>query len=292
VPATLAPVFESDSCKGRHLVLSCRDAARPPAGQIGLELATLLAEREAKTRGKRRTHPVVTLLVRRDEDASASGWVAAALPWLSRHGRRVILRTRKVLDRGLVESAVEHGATIELELAHHKAALQSALLGPGAEPAAALLLHAQYLENVGLVVVARLAPMMPGIHDEDRTFEVLVRNVLAADVVDGHVEVGRLHGPQIDDLLHTPRILPPGTLLRLGRAYGLSPQELLTRNTQGPWSLRDQPARGLRRALETIARDHGLRVDACGCPAQCHLDARERDYQAIDAPDLFLGRVG
>jgi hypothetical protein len=297
---------EIPCCHGRHLILGhkpgeAEGSAELSAGHVGLELATILAEKEAGKKSKKAASgeaqiPVITLLVRRESDASETGWVAHALPWIARHGRRVILRTRKVLDRGLVDLAVAGLATIELELAHHKAQLQTALLGPGAESASALLLHAQHLAAVGLPVVARLEPMMPGIHDEERTFEHLARNVVAADVIDAHVEVGRLLGAQIDALLNTPRVLGPGMVLRLGRAYGLPPQELLTRETPGPWQLRPQTAAGLRHNFENLARDVGLRIDACGCAAHCQLDAAERDYVPVAGPDLFhragLGRVG
>src|SRR5262245_52894846 len=148
------------ACNGEHL------AIWGLAGQEGLDavLAELLAERES--RGSR--VPVVSLLMRAREDAE---WIEHAIAWLSVRGRRVIVRTRVVMPKEIVESLARArssgpGVVVELELAHHKPVIQRALLGDHVDTAAALLLQAQHLATLEIPVVARLAPLMPGIHDQ------------------------------------------------------------------------------------------------------------------------------
>ena len=62
-----------------------------------------------------------------------------ALRWLAAHGRRAIIRTARVMPKALVLATRDHGATVVLEMAHHKLEIQRALLGQDADAAPALV---------------------------------------------------------------------------------------------------------------------------------------------------------
>src|SRR5690606_24195738 len=130
--------------------------SRSDGSEFGL--ATLIGEHEA------RGEPVTTVTLRlaRSEDAF---WAQTALRWLSAHGRRVILRTARVMPKALVLAAREYGATVLVEMAHHKLEVQRALLGAQADAAPALLLQAQHLRRLGIGVAVQLGPLVAGLHD-------------------------------------------------------------------------------------------------------------------------------
>ena len=281
------------ACDGEHLaVWGLAGKAKPE-----IALSELLAERES--RGRR--IPVLTLLMRSREDA---GWIEKATTWLSERGRRVIVRTRVVMPRSLVSILHENqrrgaGIVVELELAHYKPAIQRALLGAQADSASDLLLQSQHLATLEIPIVARLAPLMPGIHDQPHGFVPLLRNVEAADVHRVVLEVGQLHPEQVNAIIANQRELSVAGLLELARAYALDSMVLLS----GEPVPADAPVAKLKprrsqvfvHAFEQMVEDAGLKLPGCGCRAHCELDpARPVNgyavgYESVMGRDLFAG---
>jgi hypothetical protein len=291
------------ACDGEHLAIWGLAGQE----QLDIVLSELLAERES--RGSR--VPVVSLLMRAREDAE---WIEHALTWLSLRGRRVIVRTRVVMPKELVMSLARAretgpGVVVELELAHHKAVIQRALLGDHADTTSSLLLQAQHLETLEIPVVARLAPLMPGIHDQPNGFMPLVRNVEAADVRRVMLSAGHLHPQQLQNLAGCQRELSVAGLLELARAYavdamlllgGASPQVADT--SEAPvQKLKPRRAQVFVHALERIVADAGLELPACGCHSHCELyraagarpsNSYETGYESVMGRDLFAGLEG
>ncbi|WP_106087500.1 hypothetical protein [Enhygromyxa salina] len=239
--------------------------------------------------------------MRSREDAS---WVAHAIAWLGVRGRRVVVRTRVVMPKRVVAALTEAqelnaGVIVELEVAHHKPEVQRALLGDQADPAVALLLQAQHIETLEIPVVARIGPVMPGIHDQPNGFMPLVRNVEAADVRRVVVVVGQLHAQQIHNLVSCQRELTIAGLLELGRAYAVDAMILLG-SVPAPadgavYKLRARRAQVFAHALERIVTDLGLELPGCGCRSHCELVARPSTngyaagYESVMGRDLFAG---
>ncbi len=254
-----------DACHGLAVVVS-RGGPRSPGSDddVGLALAATLGEREARGEPAR---AVVLRLAQRDD----ATWARPAVEWLAERGRRVLVRSSVVLGRGLVQSIRRWGATVVLELAHPRPSYQRALSGPNAEPAAALLLHAQHLRSLDIEVTVHLGPLLAVVHEQHGEIVALARHIAAADIRDIHLSVGRLspaRGSALADLL------PRGQAGALMRAYGLDPLH------DDPWStlpaagakLSPLAAATLRHAVRRNVETAGLRIDHCGCPAQCHLD--------------------
>ena len=172
---------------------------------------------------------------------------------------------------------------VELELAHHKPALQHALLGEQADTVQALLLQAQHLETLEIPVVARLGPVMPGIHDQANGFTPLLRNLAGADLRHVSVDVGHLHMAQLRKLVAAQRELGVTGLLDLARAYGVDPMWVLhglpnAEPSPSPRSsvfkLKPRRAQVFAHGLEQVAREHdhnALRLPSCGCRSHCEL---------------------
>ena len=264
------------ACSGPALVV----ALTPGPGSMRLRLAAALGERES---GGERVSTVAIGLGRRDDAEPA----AEALQWLADHGRRGILRTRVPLGEVLVDEARKLGTTVMLELAHPDAGRQVALTGPGAATVSSLLLHAQYLREVGLEVGGELGPLMPVVHDDDHDIKMLVKHAAAADLRDVHLSVGRLSRPRYDALA---QVLSSAELRALLVAYGVDPLRfdeepgLLARVRRLP----PVPHASLYHRVRRLAEDAGLRVDSCGCPAQCHLDPETtRAFVPVASGDLF-----
>jgi hypothetical protein len=265
--AGIQSVHSFRSCRGRALVV-----AAPAAGDDGrLALASTLAEHEGAGDPVR---TVVLRLARRDDAA----WAAGAAAWLVDHGRRALVRTPVVLPRELVALARRWGLTVMLELAHAEGAMQRALVGPSSDAAAALLFHAQHLRQMGVEVAAHFGPLLPTIHDRPDVVDPLVRHVAAADLVDAHLSAGRLTSTRFDALAEH---LAWAEMIALARGFDLDPRDdLPARLVHGPPGL--GAAGGLRvprrtrqallGAVRRSAEAAGLRLDHCGCPAQCHLD--------------------
>lgn len=262
------------ACSGPAVVLGRRQG--DPAPSRGeLALATVVAELDA-------SGPAPRTVVLRMADRDDAGWVADAVGWLAARGRRPLVRTSVPLPRGVVDAVRSCGATVLLEIAHPDLAVQQALLGPAAESAAALLLHAQHLRARGIEVAAVVGPLLPAVHDE-RVIAALLQHVRAADLVDVHVTIGRLAEPRFGALANA---LPWPTIATMARAFGIDPA--------AP-SIPDQGARlpapanlALRRAAERLADHLGLRIDACGCAAQCQLDPEERPaFVSVLTSELF-----
>src|SRR5690606_5707730 len=115
-------------------------------------------------------------------------------------------------------------------------------------------------------------PLLPVVHDRDRDLLPLLRHIVAADVRDAHLSVGRL-GP--GRLAALEPLLQRGERTALLRAFGLDPV------ADSPWTagagestarLSPVAAASLYHTVRRHAESEGLRIDACGCPAQCHLD--------------------
>ena len=291
------------ACDGEHVAIWGLSEVHE-RGQLEPTLSELLADRE--TRGVR--VPVVSLLMRQREDAA---WIEQAITWLSLRGRRVIVRTRVTMPRAVVSALATarrgSGALVELEIAHHKGEVQRALLGEQADTAAALLLQAQHLETLELPVVARLAPLMPGIHDQPGGFMPMLRNVLAADVRHVVVDVGQLHPQQLRNLASCQRELGVAGQLELARAYGVDAMALLTGaaiphqdgEAASVHKLKTRRAQVFAHGLEQIVAELGLELpDAslgCGCRSHCALispatsNGYAAGYESVMGRDLFAG---
>lgn len=258
------------SCTGLHVMLGARSTGST-SDSLELGLAGLLAEHEAG--GEPVT--VVTLRVVRAEDAF---WAMTALRWLSGHGRRVILRTAKVLPKPLVLAARDCGATVVLELAHSRLAVQRALLGPEADAAPALLLQAQHLRRLHIGVAVQLGPLVAGLHDRPGHIDGLVRHIAAADIHDVHLGVARLTPERLQALLAA---LDVEGAHEVQRRYGVT-------TSTGSWRLSALAANTLREGARSLVHGEGLVVDGCGCGAHCHLDlAERRAYVPVQGPGLF-----
>ena len=270
------------ACDGPALVIGAGDlgVSEPGLGDVPLALAATLGEREAEGEAVR---VVVLRLVRRDD----STWARVALEWLAERGRRVVLRTAVVMSKSLQDAARRWGCTIMLEVAHRRPELQAALLGPGADATASLLLHAQHLRRIGLEVAVVIAPILPVVHEDRDDIVALMKHIVAADIRDAHLTVGRLTRARWEAL---QRVLPRRLAVSLLRAFGL--------DATAPDPLAGVPRAGVRlvplamaalyQTVRLEARSEGLRIDHCGCPAQCHLDPQlVPDYVPLLTPDLF-----
>lgn len=275
VSASFTALGEFRSCSGRAVVFA--GEARQGAGVPELALASALVEREATGDPVR---VVVLRVAGREQD-----WVAPAIAWLVAHGRRPLVRTAVALTRPVIAAARRHGATVLLELAHSQPAAQAALLGPHAESTAALLLHAQHLRACELEVAVWMGPLLPAVAD-DRALEALMRHIVAADLVDAHPVLGRLGAARLEAL---SRVLPWPQVATMARAFGIDPAQPQTLPAAGV-HLSPMADGALRHAVRRIAAPLGLRLDRCGCPAQCHLDPEQRAaYVPLGTPELFPG---
>jgi hypothetical protein len=260
----------TSSCTGLHLLLGARSSGST-SDSLELGLAGLIAEHEASG------EPVTTVTLRlvRSEDAF---WAQAALRWLSAHGRRVVLRTAKVLPKPLVMAARDCGATVVLEMAHSRLEVQRALLSPEADAAPALLLQAQHLRRLGIGVAVQLGPLVAGLHDRPGQIDGLVRHIAAADIHDVHLGVARLTPDRQQALL---AVLDAEGAFEVQRRYGVT-------TSTGSWRLSALAANTLREGARSTVQSEGLVVDGCGCGAHCHLDLTERRaYVAVQGPELF-----
>jgi hypothetical protein len=271
--ASFTPLGELRTCSGRAVTFAGETV--PGAGVPELALASLLAEREATG------EPVRVVMLRLGERDQA--WVPPTVSWLASRGRRVVLRAATTLTRPTIASARRHGATVALELAHPVGAVQQALLGPHAEPMSVLLLHAQHLRACDLEVAAWLGPLLPSVAD-DRTLTTMAQHVAAADLVDAHAVIGRLGPSRLEALT---RVLPWPQVAAMARAYGIDPSQPSALPANGVW-LSPMADAALRHAIRREAEAHGLRLDHCGCAAQCHLDGEQRSaFVTLGTPELF-----
>ena len=276
-------LHRSPGCEGEIVVIGRGGEGEGVGTTPELALASALGELEAS--GAR----PATVVLRLSRKADA-GWAGPAMAWLHQHGRRTLLRSSVALPRGLADGALAAGATVALELAHHRPAIQRALLGPEADPAAALLLQAQHLGARGLGVGAALGPLMPGIHDRERDRErdredglaPLLHHVRAADLRHVHVSVARLTAARLRALAGA---VDEAAGLAIRRAYGVVET---VGEAPGPWRLGRLAHAALREGARARAREHGLRVDACGCAGFCHLDGGGRPpYTPVLGRGLF-----
>lgn len=185
------------------------------------------------------------------------------------------MRTCAVMPRSLIHAVQESEGTVQYELAHHRPTFQRALLGPDADPAAALLLQAQHLQQLSIPVVGHLGPVFPGISaavsasDHGcESIEPLLGHVAAAGVRDVHVSAGVLTEARLAAL---EPLLDLAALAGLRRAFGLGLRQG-HRGGAGPWRLQRFTRRALLESVAGLARDHALVVDACGCAFACHRD--------------------
>jgi len=260
-----------------------------------LDLAAVFAEHEAGDAH----HHVVTLKVDAEVDQS---WVESAVGWIAEHGRQPVVRTRVKLNRCLVEQAARCGAVVELELGHPRVELQRALLGPRAAPSATLLLQAQHLRTLGITVVARLGPLLPGLHDASTElrgtrraggFASLLSHVRAADLDAVELSLGHLTAERLTEISDH---LEPSALLELGRGFGLTSGALLrfAQRADDGEPLKDRKldphlAQVLRLQLRRAAERAGLRVDTTATVARRAARLEHRVYQPVVQGDLFFG---
>ena len=254
-------------------------APRGQAGPSPLGLASQLAELEQRGIEIR----VVTLCLRPEEDAE---WIAAVVEWLEAHGRAVILRTRVRLPRTLVAALKGRDLAIELELAAFDADVQRALLGAGSASAQELLLQAQHLRLLGLRVVGRLGPLLPGVHDRV-AFDRLVAATRAADIHELELRVGYLDGRRLTALhqvVQTGRGLDAGALLSLTRAYRLPPTAVFESDLAPRYLSPERQASflaGLTRMLREDPRVHEVEL------ATSMAERRRPAFARVSSPGLF-----
>jgi hypothetical protein len=263
------------ACSGPGLVLGrSLDAVVDPSA-VRLALASRLAEWEVGREPVR----VVALAVRRRSDVA---WAEAALPWLEDHGRRALVRTRVPLSAALVGEVGRVGATVMLEAAHSVAAIDRALLGREAATLHDLLAHAQHLRTEGIEAALELAPLVPVVHERVHDIEVMVRHVVAADLRDAHLSVGKMSAARLAAL---GEVLDRAEHAAIARAYGM---EVDGGEGQATAKLPAWSAAALYHAVRRIAEGEGLRVDRCGCAAQCHLDPETTPALVrLETRDLF-----
>ena len=271
---------------GTEAVANAPEDAQMARSSTELAMAGLLAEAEAELPPGQPAVAVVELRATARADAE---WLEPALDWLRAHGRRAVLRTSTVMPRSLVAGLRRARATALLELAHPEVSLQRALLGREASGVPSLLLQAQHLQASEIPVAAVVGPLLPAVHDEARLRRLLA-HVAAADVRSVHLVVGQLGGGRLSALA---RALERGDVIALQRAFAIDPRRL-DRVLVDPASL--PPARlplpahlALYEGARRLAGKQGLRVDACGCPAQCHLDPAGARLAPIPmaGPELF-----
>lgn len=221
--------------------------------------ASRLAEFEAS--GARL--PVVHLSVHDSPDAEP---LAEGIRWLAARGRRVLVGTRVVLPRPVVEALGACGGVVVLGLASGRPEVQSALLGAGASPVARLLLHAQHLSAHGVAVGVAVGPLIEAWHEQIEPTRTLWRHVAAADLRDASLWSAPLGG-------HAETVL---------RARGWS----------SPWlasSRMDERTRVelLRASVRREAETAGIVVNRCGCSGFCHLGAQPARYVPTGVRELF-----
>jgi hypothetical protein len=270
--ASVRLLSEFAACGGRTAVVQVEATE---GGSVELGLASLLAELDA-------AGDPVRAVELRQSDRGAAEAVAVAIGWLAAHGRRPIVRAAAPLGRAGVAAARRHGATVILEIAHFDAAVQKVLLGDGAESSATLLLHAQHLRACEIEVAVQVGPLLPAIHD-DRTVAKLVHHIVAADLVDAHLTIGRLTTSRLHGLAS---VLPWPQVATMARSFGIDPSAEDAVPFDGV-VLPAMPRLALLRAVERTAISSGLRLDHCGCPAQCHLDPESRPAFVPLTTDLF-----
>lgn len=226
----------------RHLVLGGAVLEEPE-----LELSGLLgaAEQDGST------VTLVTLTVRQRDEV---GQIPRCVRWLVDHGRSVRVQTRLALPRDVVEQLRDLvGLVVVLEVAHARPAVQRALLGEQADTAAGLLLWAQHLKAVGVSVRARIAPLLPGVHERGQ-LAPLLRNIAAACVSSVELGSGTLDR---DRLLSIADAVDAMMLIDLGQALGIHTGQLATRQIpEGTF----RPAPVTSTFLASMARDaaHGV----------------------------------
>lgn len=275
--AAVRLLSEFASCGGRAAVVQVE---APEGGSIELGLASLLAELDA-------AGDPVRVVALRQSDRAAGSAVAEAIAWVAAHGRRAIVRAAAPLGRAAVAAARRHGATVVLELAHPDPAVQKVLLGEDGEPSATLLLHAQHLRACDVEVAVQIGPLLPAIAD-DRMVATLVHHIVAADLVDAHLTIGRLTPARLHGLTD---VLPWPQVATMARAFGVDPGAETPVPAEGV-VLPAMPRLALLRSVERAAVEAGLRLDHCGCPAQCHLDPESRPAFVPLTLDLFSRTAG
>jgi|GEM_PF-2004287 len=300
VPLSLRVLRGFSTCQGQGVVLGVRGASpRSPGGFSGSgaaatastttggrvapgsaagALAALLSEREAE--GHRDLSVVLEL-----HGAGDLHWVAEAISWLARHGRRAVVRTDRVLPRAVVEAARVSGASVVLRIAGFDPAVQAGLLGPAADAPARLLLGAQHLRAQSVPVGVLVAPIMPVLH-RDTELESLCRHIAAADLTDVSFAVGGWSQARHRAIEAS---LPFGGATAMARAYKIFEPESVV----GKIQLGVREATLLLRQARRIAEHNGLSVGGCGCDAQCNLGpAPTEPFRSLLARDLFSALTG
>lgn len=294
VPLALRVIRGFATCEGQGVVIGLRgSSARSEGGfsatsslrggtlpgSAASALAALLREREAE--GHRDASVVLEL--GGGEPGGDLHWVGEAISWLSRYGRRGIVRTDRILPRSVVEAARDAGTSVVLRIASLDAAVQSALLGPAADSASRLLLGAQHLRAQGVPVAVLIAPLMPVLH-RDAELEALARSIAAADLEHVSFAIGGW-SPERHQALAA--CLPSGDASGIARTFRIYEPE----NTVGRVRLGPREATLLHRQAVRIAEDANLRVSDDDVH---HTLARTpaASFQSLLAPDLFQSLTG
>ncbi|HOZ49891.1 MAG TPA: radical SAM protein [Candidatus Hydrogenedentes bacterium] len=136
-----------------------------------------------------------------------------------------------------------------------------ALLEPHAAPVSARIAQAKRLREAGVAVKLRVAPILPGVTDDDETLCALCEIAAQCGIME--VVINTLHlRPAIRRSLE--RKLPPEMLHRLFARYeNAEPLRVSGRYSQTPLPAGERMA--LFKRAKRIAEQHGLRAYVCGC---------------------------
>lgn len=214
------------------------------------------------------------------------------LAFVLRQGARVAISTKGRLPERHMALLRDHSERVHVQvgLITHADDIR-ALVEPNAAPVSVRTAQAKRLSEAGAAVRLRVAPILPGITDDDETLSSLCE--IAAQCGISEVIVNALHlRPAIRRSLE--RKLAPDMLRRLLLAYdGADPLRVSGHYRQTP-----MPAQERRRLFERakrIAEGYGLGVHVCGCmnpdisDDRCFL-AGEEYVDGTDATQMALFR--
>ncbi|TPV94406.1 MAG: hypothetical protein B7733_15485 [Myxococcales bacterium FL481] len=266
------------SCRGPHARLRVDASSEIGAGGVELAVAGLFAESEL---GRA---PVVGATV--DVGLGADHDAASVVAWLARHGRQVFVRSPRPLARGLVDALVEAGGGVVLPLGHVCPAIHRALVGQAEDPKS-LLLGAQHLRARGVLTVAEIGPVFPGVHDRVGGIDALGRFLRSGAVERARLRFADLRPQQLAALRE---VHDAGGVMDLCRAFGVPARALFDEARQPNalrWQLGPRTVVALRSACSRVLAAHGVEVSPCGCPGWCAWVTRRSHPVAVTSADLF-----
>ena len=213
------------------------------------------------------------------------------LAFILEQGARVAITTKgRIPERHLaLLSENADRVHVQVGLITHRDDV-SAVLEPHAAPVSARIAQAKRLREAGVAVKLRIAPILPGVTDDDETLSALCEIATRCGITD--VIINALHlRPVIRRSLE--RKLPPEMLHRLLARYeNAEPLRVSGRYSQTPLPAGERIA--LFKRAKRIAEEHGLRAHVCGCmnpdisKERCFLAGEERPAAREEATQMTL----